>query len=417
MINKLLTEDTKAIILLCGVFGNDRFNKPLSLKEYSSLVRWLIRANMRPADLLQKPNIAEASLGCGIDRQRMESLLSRGVELGFAVEEWQRSGIWIISRSDTDYPSRYKKHLKDKAPPLLFGVGDRSLLNGGGLGIVGSRNVDRDGEAFTRYVAELCVDNQMPVVSGGARGVDQISMTAAIDAGGVSIGILAENLLKKSLERKNRYAIADGRLLLLSPYHPNSRFTVGAAMGRNKLIYAMADYGLVVSAKAEEGGTWAGAIEELKRENPRPIYVRVGDKVPQGNNKLLDLGAIRWPESVNKENLKRQLAEITANNQRQKPIEQPTLFDSVKNTETSADGEIDVSSEKIPNTIYEAVLPIILKELNSEKSQDELVTRLNVQKNQLNMWLKQAVEDGVVEKYSRPVRYIAIKSKMAQQGV
>jgi len=30
-------------------------------------------------------------------------------------------------------------------------------------------------------------------------------------------------------------------------------------MGRNKLIYAMADYGLVVSADCEKGGTWAGA--------------------------------------------------------------------------------------------------------------------------------------------------------------
>ncbi|NOZ52308.1 MAG: hypothetical protein GXP08_04050 [Gammaproteobacteria bacterium] len=109
-------------------------------------------------------------MGSGIAKQRLESLLGRGVQLGFAVEEWQRSGIWIISRSDADYPVRYKKYLKDKAPPLLFGVGNRSLLRGGGLGIVGSRNVDQEGETFTCQVAELCAYNQMPVVSGGARG-------------------------------------------------------------------------------------------------------------------------------------------------------------------------------------------------------------------------------------------------------
>jgi hypothetical protein len=40
--NNFFTEDTKAIILLCGVFGKDRSEKPLSLAEYSSLVRWLI---------------------------------------------------------------------------------------------------------------------------------------------------------------------------------------------------------------------------------------------------------------------------------------------------------------------------------------------------------------------------------------
>ena len=105
------------------------------------------------------------------------------------------------------------------------------------------------GKAWSIFLLQ---NYQMQVVSGGACGADQISMTAALEAGGVTIGILAENLLKKSVERKNRHAIADGRLLLLSPYHPNARFILGTAMGRNKLIYAMADYGLVVSAEQKK---------------------------------------------------------------------------------------------------------------------------------------------------------------------
>ena len=82
MMNDFLTEDTKAIILLCGVFGKDRSEKPLSLMNYSSLVRWLIDKKMRPSDLLQKDNIHEASMGSGIDKQRLEALLGRGVQLG-----------------------------------------------------------------------------------------------------------------------------------------------------------------------------------------------------------------------------------------------------------------------------------------------------------------------------------------------
>jgi len=63
MKSNFLTEDTKAIIMLCGVFGKDRLQRPLSLAEYSSLVRWLIGAKMRPSDLLQKDIVAEASNG------------------------------------------------------------------------------------------------------------------------------------------------------------------------------------------------------------------------------------------------------------------------------------------------------------------------------------------------------------------
>ena len=431
--NDFLTEDTKAIILLCGVFGKDRSEKPLSLAEYSSLVRWLIEVKMRPGELLQNDTIVDASMGPGIDKQRLESLLGRGVQLGFAVEEWQRNGIWIISQSDADYPARYKKHLKDKAPPLLFGVGNHSLLKGGGLGIVGSRNVDQEGETFTRQVAELCAYNHMPVVSGGARGVDQISMTAALEAGGVTIGILAENLLKKSVERKYRHAIADGRLLLISPYHPNARFTVGTAMGRNKLIYAMTDYGLVVSAEHKKGGTWSGAQEELKREVSLPVFVRLGNKVPQINKKLLDLGAIPWPEAINRSNFKQQLADAAAAKPKKQQPKSMSLFDFQTGQETLpaeepppatelveekppiAEPEPVVEDEaKTPDcsaSIYQAVLPVILNKLNSPATAEELAETLDVNKTQLNAWLKKAVDENKIIKLSKPVRYERMKAE------
>jgi len=422
-----LTEDTKAIILLCGVFGKDRTEKPLSLTEYSSLVRWLIEMKIRPGDLLQKQDNTAASMASGIDKQRLETLLGRGVQLGFAVEEWQRNGIWIISRSDADYPSRYKKHLKDKAPPLLFGVGQRSLLSGGGLAIVGSRNVDQVGEAFTRQVAEFCAYNHMPVVSGGARGVDQISMNAALEAGGITIGVLAENLLRKSLERSARHAISDGRLLLLSPYHPSARFTVGTAMGRNKLIYAMSDYGLVVSAEHKKGGTWAGATEELKREKPLPVFVRLGNDAPKGNSKLLDLGATPWPEWSDRDTFKQTLDELAVESVEYRPEKTPDLFDFQTAQETVSDEELPQATEAVPDnpaisepkpavepeiktpecpaSIYQAVLPVILDKLDRPATTGELAETLGVNKTQLNAWLKNAVGENKIIKLSKPVRY------------
>ncbi|MEI7789488.1 MAG: DNA-processing protein DprA [Chlorobiaceae bacterium] len=426
MMNDVLTEDTKAIILLCGVFGKDHAEKPLSLSEYSSLVRWLIGVKMRPSDLLQKENVVDASIGSALGLQRLSALLGRGVHLGFAVEEWHRNGIWIISRSDLDYPVRYKKHLKNIAPPLLFGVGDRSLLNGGGLGIVGSRNVDAEGEAFTRHVAELCAYNRMPVVSGGARGIDQISMTASLNVGGVAIGILAENLLKKSVERTARHAIADGRLLLISPYHPNAHFTVGTAMGRNKLIYAMADYGLIVSAEYKKGGTWAGAEEELKRETSLPVFVRVGDNAPQGNEKLMDLGAIPWPECIDRNNMKQQLSDLSTQTQEKQYQQNPGLFDymslmemsSIENAKETVDevvsGEIlvvnqEINSGEFTDAVYQAVLPHILNKLTTPATIEEISESLNVVKTQANIWLKKAMDEHKIIKLSRPLRYQKIE--------
>lgn len=408
--NNYLTDDTKAIILLCGVFGKDPSAKPLTQSEYTAVVRWLISSQMRPEDLLQKENIEAASKGSGIDKPRLEALLGRGVQLGFAVEEWQRNGIWIISRSDTDYPARYKSRLKDKAPPLLFGVGDRALLSGGGLAIVGSRNVDKDGEEFTRNIAKTCASNQMPVVSGGARGVDQFAMDASLAAGGIAIGILAENLLKKSLERDARNAIADGRLLLISPYHPSARFTVGTAMSRNKLIYAMADHGLVVNAEHKEGGTWAGAEEELKKENPITVFVRITEKVSLGNKKLLELGAIAWPEQIRKGGLAEQLNKLSLKSKEKIKQKDMSLFDyqePQKETQSKKQKENadQIVSDNETKSVYDVVLPLVLSRLENPATIEELSKSLGVMKAQLNVWLKKAVDENKITKLSRPVRY------------
>jgi len=421
MMHPNLSEDTQAILLLCGVFGKSQAEKPLSLSEYSSLVRWLIRSNLRPADLLRQEAIESASQGSGMDPHRLKGLMARGVQLGFAVEEWQQHGIWIISRSDAEYPSRLKKHLRDKAPPLLFGIGNHSLLDGGGLAMVGSRNVDQIGEAFARQVAALCAQHHLPVVSGGARGVDQVSMSAALEAGGPSIGILADSLLKKSLDRRSRQAFSDGRLLLLSPYHPNAHFTVGTAMGRNKLIYAMADYGLVVSAEYQKGGTWAGAQEELGRKSSRPVFVRIDSNTPQGNARLLELGAIPWPESIIASHFPQQLAEQVAKSRAEPHEENLNLFD-LKGEESLSTKDKAIpqgkrqaeegikprpapQSTEPPTTIYQAVLPIILGNLTEPISSDELAQSLKVTKGQLNEWLKQALAEKKIQKLTKPTRY------------
>ncbi|MDF1579241.1 MAG: DNA-processing protein DprA [Desulfuromonadales bacterium] len=426
-----LTNDTKAIILLCGILGKDRSAEPLTQTEYNNLARWLVREQLRPEALLSMANLDDAAAGAKINRERLGKLLGRGVQLGFAIEEWQRNGLWVISRSDPEYPARYKGHLKDKAPALLFGAGDKSLLQGGGLAMVGSRDVDREGEEFTRQVAETCARNRMLVVSGGARGVDQISMRTTLESGGRTIGVLAENLLKASIERHARHAIAEGQLLLISPYHPQARFTVGTAMGRNKLIYAMADYGLVVSADYKKGGTWAGAEEELKRDKPLAVFVRTHGQIPTGNRKLLDLGALEWPATMQQDDLSQQLA-VLADKQPEsqtavRETETLNLFDhqpkqvtevredqpkisTSSNTPTVA-VEFEQIEPDLPVAVYAAVLPVILHHLQKPMTVDDLAVQLDVTKGQLNLWLKTAVEDGAVKKHNKPVRYSAKKEK------
>ena len=143
--------------------------------------------------------------------------------------------------------------------------------------------------------------------------------------GGIVIGVLSDMLLRRSVMREARSALADGRLLLVSPCHPEAGFTVGKAMGRNKLIYTLADFGLVVSAEHKKGGSWEGAIEALKRKPGRPVFVRMSDRVPLGNRKLVDLGGVPFPGRFSEES-PANLFEKAAVGKTQKSVEDSDLF-------------------------------------------------------------------------------------------
>lgn len=415
---EMMSEDAKVILLLCGHLGETRELVPLTLSEYNRVARWLRGAAMRPADLLKPDHIPALAREAALVETRLRALLGRGMQLALAVEGWNQSGIWVVCRSDLEYPARCKSHLGDQAPAVLFGVGCRPLLSGGGLAIVGSRDVDDEGKVFAEDIAARCARGGVPVVSGGARGVDEVAMTSALAAGGTVIGVLADKLLHRSVTREARAGLADGLLLLLSPYHPEAGFNTGNAMGRNKLIYAFADYGLVVCADYDKGGTWEGAVEELKRKPGRPIFVRLEGAPPAGNKKLVDRGAIAFPELRDEQLTPEWLKQAAGAESVLVTADEIPLFqgyalpqrtpDMVKEPQQVLREEpcpIETSRPPVPASVYDAVLFVILAALGEPKSAAELATRLDVSKVQMSSWLKRAVDEGVIRKLKRPVRY------------
>jgi len=115
-------------------------------------------------------------------------------------------------------------------------------------------------------------------------------MSAVLQAGGRVAGLLPEGLERRLRESGTRAMIAEGQLALASAYHPGAPFSAGAAMGRNKLIYALSDMAVVVASASGTGGTWAGAVEAIEARWV-PVFVRTEPGSPQGNAELVALGA------------------------------------------------------------------------------------------------------------------------------
>ncbi len=295
-----LSPNTQAILLVTAPLIAGRGNASselLSPGEYKHLVRRLREIQRQPADLLS-PEASELIHECQpvVDETRLRRLLGRGFLLGQAVERWHSRAIWVVSRADASYPRRLKTRLREDAPAVLYGCGDISLLETGGLAVVGSRDVNDTLIAYTRNVGRLAAMAGKTIVSGGARGIDHAAMAGALDHGGHAVGVLADSLERAVMNRESRDPLINGQLALISSYDPSAGFNVGNAMQRNKVIYALADAALVVSADFNKGGTWAGAAEQLDKLHLVPVYVRTSGEPSKGLRALRQKGAAPWPD-------------------------------------------------------------------------------------------------------------------------
>ena len=419
--NNHLSDNTKAILLLTAplLVGKGKVDvNPLTLTEYNKLARYLSDAGNKPADLLTRN--WEDSLSewqSGFETKRIDSLIERGFVLSQAVANWQERAIWVVSRADDEYPQRLKERLGANAPTVLYGCGNRELLESGGLAVVGSRNTSEELQEYTESIGRLAARAGSAIISGGAKGVDQAAMHGALVSGGTVAGVLTNDLYRESVNREHRDALMEDQLVLISQYDPKAGFNAGHAMQRNKLIYALADAGLVVDSAYNEGGTWAGAVEQLDKLRLVPVYTRSEGEIGAGLEGLRRKGASPWPNPETPHEFRAVLAgeELLAK------VEQPKLDTFSMNVDVIPDTEIGNSvgqvfqspapSSEVKNpkassedTLFEMAEKLI-DAMDTQITEDSVSIRLRIEKKQAQSWLKRLVDKGKYKRFSRPVRY------------
>ncbi|SET87880.1 DNA-processing protein DprA [Oceanicella actignis] len=441
-----LSPQAQAVILLTVHLGKgDADAKPLSVKEWGKLARWLKDHELEPANLLKGDprSLLSGWVDNKITLHRVASLLNRGALLGFALEKWSRAGIWIITRSEHDYPERLKRKLRLDAPPVLFGCGNRALLNKGGVAVVGSRDADEADLEFSTRLAQSAADQGFSVISGGARGVDERAMLGALENEGTSVGVLADSLLRAATSAKYRKYLRAGDLVLISPFNPEARFNVGNAMARNKYIYCLSDAAVVVNSAPDKGGTWSGATEDLK-SGWVPLWVQHKDDPASGNAALVQKGARWFPrdlpalsslwETVNGRDTapeETSLPLLQQSETEQAPSEAATphkmaasagsddgTADAPPSTDPVATVDAEDSSSEPASEFYSLFLQC-LRRLTDDAPMnvEDIATRLELEKAQVNAWLKRGMTDGQIKKLSKPVRYQSASADQRQASL
>ncbi|HRF71043.1 MAG TPA: DNA-processing protein DprA, partial [Candidatus Pelethenecus sp.] len=237
---------------------------------------------------------------------RVSSLLEREGSIAFDLMELKAKGIHLLTIYDREYPKVFLEQLGDKAPSILYYIGNLDLLNRKYIGFSGSRvkKTCIDDEKITIEWVKVANKEGYGTISGGASGIDTFATQESIRNNSPFIEFVSDSLSNRAKIVKIAKSLQEGKALLLSETHPYASFNVGMAMARNKYIYLLSHRTIIIKAqysiknKKKTGGTWNGAIENLK-SNYTNLCV-IDNKKINGNKELIELGcpAIKTPTEI-----------------------------------------------------------------------------------------------------------------------
>ncbi|NDV01778.1 DNA-processing protein DprA [Pseudoroseicyclus tamaricis] len=209
----------------------------------------------------------------------------------------RRAGAHFLAFGAPDYPAALSD-LPD-APPILWGIGDLSLLKRPIIAMVGARNASSLGLRMARRLAQELGEEGFVIASGLARGIDAAAHAAALPTGTIAVfaGGLDITYPPQNVDLAKEVA-ARGLLLSEQPFgrQPQARhFPL-----RNRIVSGLARAVVVVEAAAKSGSliTARAALDQGREVLAVPGHPL--DSRASGCNMLLRDGAtlVRRAEDV-----------------------------------------------------------------------------------------------------------------------
>jgi DNA processing protein len=215
-----------------------------------------------------------AMMAAGLDGKTAQALLQaqRTLNLDAELERAERLGVQLLTREHAGYPRALAQI--PAAPPLIYIKGRLEDVDDWSIAVVGTRSPTSYGREATRRLAGGLAGSGVTVVSGLAIGVDTIAHTAALEAGGRTIAVLASGLDQVYPERNRTLAdqiAAQGALV--SEFPLGTRPIPQLFPVRNRIIS-----GLTLATLVTEGGIQSGALITVRYalEQGRDVFAVPG---------------------------------------------------------------------------------------------------------------------------------------------
>ena len=249
---------------------------PVSFREL------IIRYGEASLALAALPDLARRS-----GRAQAPRMPSPG-EMEAELERGARLGARLIAACEADFPLGLA-HL-DPPPPLIWTLGDETLLHRPAVAVVGARVASAAGQRFARGLAADLGRAGFVVVSGMARGIDGAAHEASLPTGAIAVlGGGIDDIYPP--QHADLYARLAAEGLIVSESAPGYSATAKDFPRRNRLISGLARAVVVVEAEIRSGSL---ITARLAAEQGREVLAVPGsplDPRAKGCNDLIRQGA------------------------------------------------------------------------------------------------------------------------------
>ncbi len=212
----------------------------------------------------------------------------------------EKNNIDIISIESEEYPNILRQ-IYDM-PIYLFVKGNKSILNGMNIAIIGCRQATNYGIETAKNIAYKLALKNINIVSGLAKGIDTSAHIGTLNAKGRTIAVLGSGL--DIIYPKENYIIANEIVnrggILISEYIPGTMPEKFHFPQRNRIISGLSIGVVVVEAKEKSGSM---ITVDFALEQGRDIFAVPGSinwRNSVGCNKLISEGAVlvQKPEDI-----------------------------------------------------------------------------------------------------------------------
>jgi len=210
-------------------------------------------------------------------------------QIGAELAAGERAGARLIVLGDADYPDMLAA--VDPPPPLLWSLGDASLMARPCIAVVGARIASAGGQRIARGLSQQLGEAGHVVVSGMARGIDGAAHTGALPTGTVAVlGGGVDDIYPPDNADLHAQIVDKGCVVSESPM--GARAQAKDFPRRNRIISGLSRGVIVVEAELRSGSL---ITARLAGEQGRDVFAVPGsplDPRSRGPNELLRQGAI-----------------------------------------------------------------------------------------------------------------------------